>query len=64
GRGGRAKGLPQRLSADDRPRRPDDPGLCLGADHCPRRPGAETPLLVYVDTANGVRDWIDGLVGG
>ncbi|NND19743.1 MAG: hypothetical protein HKN98_14305 [Silicimonas sp.] len=27
-------------------------------------PALETPLLVYVDTANGVRDWIDGLVGG
>ena len=27
-------------------------------------PALENPLLVYVDWANGVRDWIDGLLGG
>ena len=27
-------------------------------------PALETPLLVYVDGANAVRDWIDGLFGG
>ena len=27
-------------------------------------PALEGPLLVYVDLANSVRDWIDGLIGG
>jgi hypothetical protein len=27
-------------------------------------PSLEGPLLVYVDLANAVRDWIDGLFGG
>ncbi len=27
-------------------------------------PGSETALLNYVDGANSVRDWIDGLIGG
>ena len=27
-------------------------------------PASETAILTYVDKANGVRDWIDGVLGG
>ena len=26
-------------------------------------PASEPALLSYVDTANGLRDWIDGMIG-